>query len=51
MPTLLEEVLSEEPVDTDYLLITCHQGEKLSKAADQLLRRGNGMEWMIIPEI
>lgn len=51
MPTLLEEVLSEEPVDTDYLLITCHQGEKLSKAADQLLWRGNGMEWMIIPEI
>ncbi|GAA0136193.1 DUF58 domain-containing protein [Paenibacillus sp. YSY-4.3] len=50
MPTLLEEVLSEEPVDTDYLLITCHQGEKLSKAADQLLRRGNGVEWMIIPD-
>lgn len=51
MSTLLEELLNENPVDTDYLLISCHQGEKLRIAADQLLQRGNGVEWMEIPEI
>ncbi|WMT41436.1 DUF58 domain-containing protein [Paenibacillus sp. D2_2] len=49
MSTLLEEVLNEDPVDTDFLLISCHQGEKLRITADQLLRRGNGIEWMEIP--
>lgn len=49
MSTLLESVVNEAPVDTDYLLISCHQGEKLRLAADQLRLQGNGIEWMEIP--
>jgi len=50
MDALLEEELSSGAVDTDYLIISCHRGEALLERAEALRRRGNGVEWMIVPE-
>lgn len=50
MPDLLEAELRMDPMDTDYLIISCHRGELLEEKAEELRRRGNGVEWMIVPE-
>jgi hypothetical protein len=50
MPALLDTEIAEEPKDTDYVIISCHRGAMLQERVDELVRRGNGAEWMIIPE-
>ncbi|RCX18172.1 uncharacterized protein DUF58 [Fontibacillus phaseoli] len=50
MSRLLEEAVEAGTTDTDYLIISCHQGEKLRVQAELLQRNGNGIEWMEIPE-
>lgn len=50
MPDLLEAEAKTDPKDTDYLIITCHRGEKLEARVEELRRRGNGIEWMLVPE-
>nr|WP_274364937.1 MULTISPECIES: DUF58 domain-containing protein [unclassified Paenibacillus] len=48
---LLEQEVRSGAQDTDYLIITCHRGEKLLRRAEELRQAGNGVEWMMIPEI
>lgn len=50
MVRMLEMELAAGGTDMDYLIISCHQGEKLRELAEQLRLNGNGVEWMIIPE-
>lgn len=50
MPDLLEMERKGNPTDTDYLIISCHQGEKLMEKVEELRLQGNGVEWMIVPE-
>lgn len=50
MTRLLEEELEADTRDTDFLIISCHQGETLLIQAELLERNGNGIEWMDIPE-
>ncbi|MEF2966396.1 DUF58 domain-containing protein [Paenibacillus sp. M1] len=50
MSRLLEETVEQGTRDTDFLIISAHRGEKLHAQADELLRLGNGIEWMDIPE-
>lgn len=50
MIRLLEMELAAGGTDMDYLIISCHQGEKLRELAEQLRLNGNGVEWMQIPE-
>lgn len=49
MPTLLEEAVKAGTTNTDFLIISCHQGEKLRLQAELLRQNGNGIEWMDIP--
>ncbi|WP_199620832.1 DUF58 domain-containing protein [Paenibacillus alkalitolerans] len=49
MSWMLEREISMAATDMDFLVITCHQGDKLRENADELKRLGNGLEWMIIP--
>ncbi|GGH37349.1 DUF58 domain-containing protein [Paenibacillus segetis] len=51
MIRLLEQEIEAGITNTDYLIITCHQGDKLRATVEQLQDRGNGIEWMIIPEL
>ncbi|MFD1175569.1 DUF58 domain-containing protein [Paenibacillus puldeungensis] len=51
MTRLLEMELETGTTDTDYLIISCHQGEKLQETVEQLRLNGNGVEWMEIPEL
>lgn len=51
MVKLLEEEVDLGARDKDYLIITCHRGEKLQEAARKLEQLGNGLEWMDIPEL
>ncbi|OBZ14086.1 hypothetical protein A8L34_08935 [Bacillus sp. FJAT-27264] len=50
MNRLLELQAENGTRDTDYLIITCHQGADLLEAAVQLMQEGNGVEWLTIPE-
>lgn len=50
MVRLLELELEAGAADTDYLIISCHWGEKLAETAELLRRGGNGVEWMEIPD-
>ncbi|MBQ4899686.1 DUF58 domain-containing protein [Paenibacillus sp. Marseille-P2973] len=50
MTRLLEEELEADTRETDFLIISCHQGETLLIQAELLERNGNGIEWMDIPE-
>jgi hypothetical protein len=50
MAYLLEQEAERSNGRTDYLIITCHQEEKLREAAEKLRRMGNGVEWVFIPE-
>lgn len=50
MSRLLEEAVETGVRDTDFLIISCHRGDKLEMLAQQLRRNGNGVEWMDIPE-
>lgn len=49
MSRLLELVAENGVSDTDYLIISCHQGAELREAAQQLMLQGNGVEWLNIP--
>lgn len=49
MSRLLEEAVEAGTADTDYLIISCHQGENLRIQAELLRKNGNGIEWMGIP--
>ncbi|WP_123041609.1 DUF58 domain-containing protein [Cohnella candidum] len=51
MAYLLDREAETAAGRTDYLIVTCHREEKLSLAADRLRRSGNGVEWLLIPEI
>ncbi|RUT45141.1 DUF58 domain-containing protein [Paenibacillus anaericanus] len=51
MIRLLEQEIEAGITGTDYLIITCHQGDKLRTTVEQLQNRGNGIEWMDIPEL
>jgi uncharacterized protein (DUF58 family) len=50
MHALLAREAAMDTTDTDFLIISCHQGEKLRESADVLQRYGNGVEWMLVPE-
>jgi len=50
MNRLLELQAEEGARDTDYLIITCHQGAELVMAAEQLVEYGNSVEWLDIPQ-
>ncbi|ASA21392.1 DUF58 domain-containing protein [Paenibacillus donghaensis] len=50
MGRLLLEQAEAGAADTDYLLISCHQGAELQEAAGVLMDQGNGVEWLIIPQ-
>jgi len=50
MPDLLEAELRGHPTDTDYLIISCHRGELLEEKVEELQRRGNGVEWLLVPD-
>ncbi len=50
MSRLLEEAVEAETRDTDFLIISCHRGEKLVTPALELEQLGNGIEWMDVPE-
>ncbi|MGG3530666.1 DUF58 domain-containing protein [Paenibacillus rhizolycopersici] len=49
MIRMLEIEIEAGATDTDYLIISCHQGEKLAETAELLRQNGNGVEWMEIP--
>lgn len=51
MIRLLELELEAGTTDTDYLIISCHRGEKLAETAKLLRQKGNGVEWMEIPAV
>lgn len=51
MSRMLEDAVAAEVRDTDFLIISCHQGEQLRRLAQQLQQNGNGVEWMDIPEM
>ncbi|MBW4841449.1 MAG: DUF58 domain-containing protein, partial [Paenibacillaceae bacterium] len=51
MIRMLEIELEAGATDTDYLIISCHQGEKLAETAELLRQNGNGVEWMEIPAV
>lgn len=51
MIRLLELELEAGTTDTDYLIISCHRGEKLAETAELLRQKGNGVEWMEIPAV
>jgi hypothetical protein len=51
MIRLLEIELEAGTTDTDYLIISCHRGEKLVETAELLRQNGNGVEWMDIPAV
>lgn len=51
MVKLLDEEAELGITDTDYLIISCHRGEKLQEAVRKLEQLGNGIEWMDIPEL
>lgn len=51
MVKLLEEEVEQGMTDTDYLIISCHRGEKLQETVKRLEQLGNGVEWMDIPEL
>lgn len=50
MNRLLELQADSGASDSDFLIITCHQGPELRLAAEQLMQQGNGVEWLVIPE-
>ncbi len=50
MNRLLELQAESGVRDTDFLIISCHQGVELQMAAGQLSQLGNGVEWLNIPE-
>jgi uncharacterized protein (DUF58 family) len=49
MALLLEQEAANGTSNADFLIITCHRGDKLRLAADRLKSLGNGVEWMMIP--
>lgn len=49
MIRMLEIEIEAGATDTDYLIISCHQSEKLAETAELLRQNGNGVEWMEIP--
>lgn len=51
MIRMLEIELEAGATDTDYLIISCHRGEKLAETAELLRQNGNGVEWMEIPAV
>ncbi|WP_284644598.1 DUF58 domain-containing protein [Paenibacillus silviterrae] len=51
MSWLLEREMEAGTADMDILILSCHQGEELRDTAELLQRRGNGVEWMHIPEL
>lgn len=50
MSRLLELEAEKGNNDSDFLIISCHRGPELQLAAQQLMQRGNGVEWLDIPE-
>ncbi|MNO26884.1 hypothetical protein D3C76_167450 [compost metagenome] len=48
---LLEKLAEEGTTNTDVLIISCHRGDSLFRSAQLLQRKGNGIEWMDIPEV
>jgi uncharacterized protein (DUF58 family) len=51
MDYLLDREAEAGTTQTDFLIITCHRGDKLAYAADRLKRLGNGLDWMDIPDV
>lgn len=49
MAWLLEREAASGVTNTDFLIITCHRGDKLHSAAARLKSLGNGVEFMMIP--
>lgn len=49
MSRLLEHEAESCPEGNDYLIITCHRGQELQLAAEELRLLGNGVAWLDIP--
>ncbi|MNI61976.1 hypothetical protein D3C76_1847460 [compost metagenome] len=49
MSRLLELEAESYPDGNDYLIITCHRGQELQLAAEELRLLGNGVAWLDIP--
>ncbi|WP_166241396.1 DUF58 domain-containing protein [Paenibacillus turpanensis] len=50
MDALIKQMAEKADASTDYLLISCHEGERLRGAAEELARRGNGIEWLLVAD-
>jgi uncharacterized protein (DUF58 family) len=50
MDYMLDRETEAGTTQTDFLIITCHRGDKLTAAAERIRRLGNGVDWLDIPE-
>lgn len=51
MSALLDQEALTNVSNNDYLIISCYKGEALQQSVQALSEQGNGIEWMMIPDM